>query len=44
MSTSNRRVVVTGVNGISPLGNDWPSIRAGARRRIIGMIAGCSTL
>lgn len=28
MSTSNRRVVVTGVNGISPLGNDWPSIRA----------------
>ncbi len=24
----NRRVVVTGMAGISPLGNDWPSIRA----------------
>lgn len=24
----NRRVVVSGIAGISPLGNDWPSIRA----------------
>ena len=24
----NRRVVVTGMAGISPLGNDWPAIRA----------------
>ncbi len=24
----NRRVVITGMAGISPLGNDWPSIRA----------------
>ena len=31
MSASNRRVVVTGINGISPLGNDWPSIRAHLR-------------
>lgn len=27
MSKTNRRVVVTGIAGISPLGNDWPSIR-----------------
>ena len=24
----NHRVVVTGMKGISPIGNDWPSIRA----------------
>jgi 3-oxoacyl-[acyl-carrier-protein] synthase II len=24
----NRRVVVTGIGGITPLGNDWPAIRA----------------
>lgn len=28
----NRRVVVTGMAGISPLGNDWPSIRASLGR------------
>ncbi|MEA2660378.1 MAG: 3-oxoacyl-[acyl-carrier-protein] synthase, partial [Candidatus Binatota bacterium] len=24
----NRRVVVTGMAGISPIGNDWPAVRA----------------
>lgn len=32
MSASCRRVVVTGVGGISPLGNDWPGILAQLRR------------
>lgn len=27
MHSAKRRVVVTGMAGISPLGNDWPSIR-----------------
>ncbi|MFZ6767711.1 beta-ketoacyl-ACP synthase [Undibacterium sp. Di26W] len=27
MNLQNRRVVVTGMAGISPLGNDWPAIR-----------------
>ena len=28
---SGRRVVVTGMAGLSPLGNDWPALRAGLR-------------
>ena len=24
---SNRRVVITGAGAISPLGNDWPSVK-----------------
>jgi 3-oxoacyl-[acyl-carrier-protein] synthase II len=28
----NRRVVVTGMAGITPLGNDWPAIRAALGR------------
>jgi 3-oxoacyl-[acyl-carrier-protein] synthase II len=28
----NRRVAVTGISGISPLGNDWPTIRAALGR------------
>lgn len=29
---SCRRVVVTGMAGLSPLGNDWPALRAGLRQ------------
>ncbi len=37
----NRRVAVTGMAGISPLGNDWPSIRAalGSYRNAVKRIA-----
>ena len=37
----SRRVVVTGMAGISPIGNDWPTIRArlGEYRNAIATMA-----
>ncbi|MDR3427240.1 beta-ketoacyl-ACP synthase [Silvimonas sp.] len=35
---SRRRVVVTGVAGISPIGNDWPTIEASLRAERSGVV------
>lgn len=33
-----KRVVVTGMAGISPLGNDWPAVRAALERNESGIV------